>query len=90
MLRLKGSHASKNCHDISAWILNLTTADHMRVILSGSVHQWDTTLEARGQDIFFPAKEASKSTRGGLGNLKCLLFVFLFITIFGIQHIGKP
>ena len=25
----------------------------MRVILSGSVHQWDTTLDARGQDIFF-------------------------------------
>ena len=53
MLRLKGSHASKNCHDISAWILNLTRADRMRVILSGSVHQWDTTLDARGQDIFF-------------------------------------
>ena len=48
----------------------------MRVILSGSVHQWDTTLDARGKDIFFPANEASKSTRGGLGYLKCLLFVF--------------
>ena len=48
----------------------------MRVILSGSVHQWVTTLDARGQDIFFPAKEASKSIRGGLGYLKCLLFVF--------------
>ena len=34
-------------------MFNLTRADGIQVILSGSVHQWDTTLDARGQDIFF-------------------------------------